>query len=73
MDWLVVRALRKEIKRKIYYMSRTKKDSNKKNYRSRIRLGKAMKQEAREHRKVLKFETNPKVVKRKSADRWSFD
>ena len=30
-----------------------------------------MKQEAREHRKVLKNETNPKVFKRKSANEWN--
>ena len=47
-------------------MSRTKKD----NYNSRMRLGKKLKEEAKEHKKTLKNETNPKVFKLKSANLW---
>ena len=52
-------------------MSRTKKDNKKDNYNSRIRLGKKMKQVAKEKRKTLKNETKPKVFKRKSANEWN--
>ena len=52
-------------------MSRTIKDTNKENCRSRVRLGKKMKQAAKEKRKTLKNETNPKVFKRKSANEWN--
>ena len=51
-------------------MSRTKKDSKKDNYNSRMRLGKKLKEEAKEHKKTLKDETNPKVFKRLSANEW---
>ena len=47
-------------------------NNNKENSRSRVRLGKKMKQAAKEKRKTLKNETNPKVFKRKSANEWDF-
>ena len=51
-------------------MSRTTKDTNKENCRSQVKLGKKMKLAAKEKRKTLKFETNPRVFKIKSADEW---
>lgn len=49
-------------------MSRTIKNKN-----PSYNIGKKMKLAAKEKRKTLKDETNPRVFKRKSANEWSFD
>lgn len=54
-------------------MSRTLKDTKRKeNHLSGIRLGRNMKLSAKEKRKKLKNETNPRVVKLKGANCWDY-
>ena len=52
-------------------MSRTKKDIRRSG-RMYIGIGQKMKQAAKEKRKTLKNETNPRVLKLKSANLWDF-
>lgn len=52
-------------------MSRTYKDKNK-SALSKARVGKKTKREAGQKRKTLSLETNPRVLKLKSADNWDF-
>lgn len=51
-------------------MGKTYKD--KKEYNN-IKLGKKMKESAKQKRKTLKLETNPKILKRMSANEWDFN
>ncbi len=55
-------------------MSRTFKDKkNKHRAYASIHVGKKVKEEAKQARKSLQSETNPRALKIGSADRWNYD
>lgn len=55
-------------------MSDTKKDRDKdKHHKSKIKLSKKIKREAKHKRKALSDETNPRVLKLKASDCWNFN